>query len=105
MVRIILAAFAGTIICFIWQMMAWMVIPLHGPTVYQLPDEDRVRDALVAQDLKTGVTRSLLSLNDTRPVPLPPSSTIAPALNQCRRPRSPFVLPPTWHRPSLFPCY
>ena len=53
--RIILAALAGTVFYFIWQMMAWMAIPLHGPTVKPLKDENAVRDALVAQDLQTGV--------------------------------------------------
>ncbi len=32
-----------------------MLIPLHGPTVHQLPDENSVRDALVAQDIPSGL--------------------------------------------------
>ena len=36
-------------------MLAWMVIPLHGPTVNGLPNEEAIRQAMVAQDLQTGL--------------------------------------------------
>jgi len=55
MARIIPAAILGAIAYYVWQMLAWMLIPLHGPTVHQLPNEDAVIDALVAQDLQTGL--------------------------------------------------
>ena len=55
MQRIIIAALAGAVVYFVWQMLTWMAIPIHGPTVGALPDEDRVRDALVEQDIDSGV--------------------------------------------------
>lgn len=55
MKRIVLAGLAGAIVYFVWQMAAWMFIPIHGPTVAQLPDEGAVRDVLVGQNLETKV--------------------------------------------------
>lgn len=55
MKRVITAAIAGAVVYYVWQMLTWMVIPVHGPTVNGLPNEEAVRDALVAQDLKTGL--------------------------------------------------
>jgi len=55
MKRIILAGLAGAVVYFIWQMLTWMMLPIHGPTVEGLPNESAVRDALTAQDLDSGV--------------------------------------------------
>ncbi len=55
MTRIVLAALSGAVIYYVWQMMAWMVLPIHGPTVSGLPNEDPVRDLLVEQNVETGV--------------------------------------------------
>ena len=55
MKRIVLAALLGAVVYFIWQMLTWMVIPLHGPTVSGLPDESAVRDLLMEQSLDAGV--------------------------------------------------
>lgn len=55
MKRIILAALLGALVYYIWQMLGWLAFPLHGPTVHALPNEDSVRDALIAQDLQTGL--------------------------------------------------
>lgn len=53
--RVILAAIVGAVIYYVWQMLAWMVLPIHGPTVAALPDENAVRALLTSQDLDTGV--------------------------------------------------
>lgn len=55
MKRIVLAGLAGAVVYFVWQMLAWMLLPIHGPTVGPLPNEDPVRDLLVQQNLETGV--------------------------------------------------
>ena len=55
MTRIVIAAILGAIVYFVWQMAMWMFVPLHGPTVHQLPDENVVRDVLVAQKLESGL--------------------------------------------------
>ncbi len=55
MTRVLLAGFAGAVVYFVWQMLAWMAIPVHGPTVKALPDEAAVVEALKAQNLETGV--------------------------------------------------
>jgi len=55
MVKIIPAALAGAVVYFIWQMSAWMFLPIHGPTVGPLPDETPVRELLIEQNVETGV--------------------------------------------------
>lgn len=55
MQRVIIAALAGALVYYIWQMLTWMVVPLHGPTVHALPNEDVVRDALIEQNLDAGL--------------------------------------------------
>ena len=61
MKRVVIAAFVGGLVYYIWQMLAF---PLHGPTVHPLPDEDPVRDALVAQQLDTGLYVAPYGTND-----------------------------------------
>lgn len=55
MKQIIVAAILGAVVYFVWQMATWMLIPVHGPTVAALPDEDIVRDALIQQQIESGV--------------------------------------------------
>ena len=55
MARIFLAGLAGAVVYYIWVMMAWMVVPLHTPTIAGLPDEDAVTELLQSQQLETGV--------------------------------------------------
>ncbi len=55
MTRIILSALAGAVVYFVWQMLTWMLIPIHGPTISALPNEVAVRDALVEQNIDSGV--------------------------------------------------
>ena len=55
MTRIIVASLVSAVVYFVWEMMTWMMIPIHGPTVAALPNEDAVRDALISQNLKSGV--------------------------------------------------
>lgn len=55
MKQIIIAAFVGGAVYFVWQMLTWMMIPIHGPTVASLPDEEMIRDALVEQEIDSGV--------------------------------------------------
>lgn len=43
------------LIYFVWGMMAWMVVPLHTPTLAGLPNEVVITDALRGQSLETGV--------------------------------------------------
>ncbi|TWU62575.1 hypothetical protein V7x_43100 [Crateriforma conspicua] len=53
--RILLSGVAGAVVYFVWQMLTWMVIQLHGPTVSKLPDETAIRDELVSQNIESGV--------------------------------------------------
>ncbi len=55
MMRVLLSALAGAIVYFIWQMLAWMMLPIHGPTISSLPNEAAVRDVLVQQNVDSGV--------------------------------------------------
>jgi hypothetical protein len=55
MTRIILAGIVGAVIYFVWGMAAWMVLPLHGPSLAGLPDQNAIRAAFQSQDLQTGV--------------------------------------------------
>jgi hypothetical protein len=64
MTRIILAGVVGAVIYFVWGMAAWMVIPLHTPTMAGLPDQNAIREALQSQDLQTGVYAIPWSVND-----------------------------------------
>ena len=53
--KVIFASLVGAIIYYVWQMMTWMVLPIHGPTINALPDENAVREVLKSQDLESGV--------------------------------------------------
>lgn len=55
MARILSAAVVGAIIYYVWGMLAWMAIPLHGPTIAPLPAEQAVADLLREQGLANGV--------------------------------------------------
>jgi len=55
MARIITAGVAGAVVYFIWGMLTWIAIPLHGPTIKALPAEQGIVDALKAQKLESGV--------------------------------------------------
>ena len=55
MTRILIASVVGAVVYFVWQMLTWMVIPLHGPTVSGLPNESAIRDAIIQQELESGV--------------------------------------------------
>jgi len=55
MTRILLAGVVGAVVYYIWGMAAWMLIPLHTPTLAGLPEQDAIRTALQSQDLQTGV--------------------------------------------------
>ncbi len=52
---ILLAGVLAAVVYFIWGMLCWMVLPLHGPTVAGLPQESEFTALLKEQDLKTGV--------------------------------------------------
>ncbi|MGI9517545.1 MAG: DUF2760 domain-containing protein, partial [Pirellulaceae bacterium] len=43
------------VVYYIWGMLAWMVVPLHAPTINALPAEQAIVDALTEQDLESGV--------------------------------------------------
>ena len=55
MFRVVAAAFVGALIYFVWQMLTWMVLPIHGPTVAPLPDQVAMREFLATQNMETGV--------------------------------------------------
>ncbi len=49
--RIILAAVVGGVVMFIWGALAWMVLPLHTPSIKEIPNEDAMR-ALIRENIK-----------------------------------------------------
>ncbi len=49
--RIILAALVGGVVMFIWGALAWMVLPLHTPTIKEVPNEDAMR-AVIRENIK-----------------------------------------------------
>lgn len=55
MTRVFIAGIVGALIYFVWQMLTWMVLPIHGPTVAGLPNEDAVREVIKSADIETGV--------------------------------------------------
>ena len=57
MVRIIIAGVLGAVVYFAWGMAAWMLFPLHQPTIKRLPAEQTITGALTRQPLETGVYR------------------------------------------------
>lgn len=52
--RIITAGIVGAIIHFVWGMAAWIVVPLHTPTINQLPAEREIVELMKAQDMESG---------------------------------------------------
>ena len=58
MTRIIIAGAVGAVVYYVWGMLAWMVFPLHAPTIHALPAEQVIVDALQAQNLESGVYMS-----------------------------------------------
>ncbi|MFN3191779.1 MAG: DUF2760 domain-containing protein [Aureliella sp.] len=55
MAKLVSAVFAGAAIYFVWGMLAWMLLPIHGPTVHELPAEQEIIDSMRAQNLESGV--------------------------------------------------
>lgn len=53
--RILIAAVAGAVVYYVWGMMAWMALPIHTPTILQIPQEAGVTAALKDRNLATGV--------------------------------------------------
>src|SRR5437870_2364404 len=49
--RIILAAVVGGVVMFIWGALAWMVLPLHTPSIKEVPNEDAMR-AVIRENVK-----------------------------------------------------
>lgn len=43
MKRIVLGALAGGAVLFVWGALAWTVLPLHTPTIKDIPNEDELR--------------------------------------------------------------
>ena len=63
MKRIITAGVVGAIVLFVWGMAAFMVLPLHTPTMHQLPEDRQIAEALSAQNLESGVYTSPFPAN------------------------------------------
>ena len=55
MTRIIVGGVAGAVVYFIWGMLAWMVLPLHTPSMHGLNAETEITKALTNEGLETGV--------------------------------------------------
>ena len=55
MKKTLIAGIAGGIILFIWSFMAWVLLPLHEPTMHKIPNEDAVIAALQANVTTKGV--------------------------------------------------
>lgn len=55
MKQILIGGLAGAIVYFVWGMLAWMLLPLHGPTIGGLPNEAEVTSTLKGAGLETGV--------------------------------------------------
>ena len=49
--RIVLGAMVGGVVMFIWGALAWMVLPLHTPTIKEVPNEDAMR-AVIRENVK-----------------------------------------------------
>lgn len=62
--RIVMAGVAGSIVYFIWGNLAWMVLPLHAPTIHGLPNESAISEALNSQNLETGMYMAPWSDNE-----------------------------------------
>ncbi|MBM81202.1 MAG: hypothetical protein CMJ78_11495 [Planctomycetaceae bacterium] len=62
MKRILLSGFLGGIAYFIWGNLAWMVVPLHMPTISMLPNEADVSENL--KNLESGVYVAPWSSNE-----------------------------------------
>lgn len=46
MKKTLLAALVGGLILFVWSIFAWIILPLHTPTMHTLANEDQVINAL-----------------------------------------------------------
>lgn len=55
MARYALATVAGALIYYVWGMLAWTVLPIHGPTVQAFPNEQEVIESFRGQNLESGV--------------------------------------------------
>lgn len=49
--RIVLAGIVGALVLFIWNAIAWMALPLHTPTIKEVPNEDAIR-AVIRENVK-----------------------------------------------------
>ena len=54
MIRILLATIVGAVVLYIWNMAAWMFLPVHEGTIHNLTDEQAIKQELVKQNLKPG---------------------------------------------------
>ncbi|MCA9298792.1 MAG: hypothetical protein KDA28_06985, partial [Phycisphaerales bacterium] len=50
--RFMLCVLIGAVVVFVWNALAWMVLPHHTMTIRHLPNEDAVREVLA--DVETG---------------------------------------------------
>ncbi len=46
MKKVFLGGLVGGIILFLWSFLAWVILPLHSPTLHEIPNEDAVISAL-----------------------------------------------------------
>lgn len=55
MKKTLIAGIAGGVILFIWSFLAWVILPLHEPTLHKLPNEDAVIAALQSNATAKGI--------------------------------------------------
>lgn len=55
MVRILLATVVGTVIIYVWLMLAWMVLGYHSNTMQSVPNGEEITAALQSAGLRSGV--------------------------------------------------
>lgn len=52
--RTIAAIFAGAIIYYVWGALLWVVLPVHGPTISEVPNEANLLQELASQQMESG---------------------------------------------------
>ena len=54
MKKLLIGAFVGSIILFIWQFLSWGLLDLHGSQMEHTPQQDAIMEALNSADLEEG---------------------------------------------------
>ena len=54
MKKILIGSIVGTVIMFIWSMLAWMILPVHANTYMYTPSQDAILKVLAESTLESG---------------------------------------------------